>query len=140
MPMPNDALATVRQLQIAVRGQEGRELRLHGLLDEPPRARAQNFRERAVDFVFLMEGDSIILGHGVTLLREVRVGRTPTPLASRRHRPNSAMADQHRRDMRSYAVARFGHRLESILQKHATQKLLSIGFKCGSLVVVQELG
>jgi hypothetical protein len=43
-------------------------------------ARTQDFSQRVVDFVFLTEGDNIILGHGVTLLREVRVGCTPTPL------------------------------------------------------------
>ena len=78
--MPNDALAAVRQLEIAVRGQEGREFGLHRLLDQPLRARAQDFGERVVDFVFLTEGNNFILGHGVTLLREVRVGCTPTPL------------------------------------------------------------
>jgi hypothetical protein len=80
MPVPNDALVTVRQLQIGVRAKEGRELGLHRLLDQPLRARAQNFGERVVDFVFLTEGNNFILGHGVALLREVRVGSTPTPL------------------------------------------------------------
>ncbi|MGZ9083920.1 MAG: hypothetical protein ACXW3U_17810 [Rhodoplanes sp.] len=63
-----------------MRSQEGRELGLHGLRDQPLRARAEDFGEGVVDFVFLAEGDNIILGHGVTLLREVRVGWTPTPL------------------------------------------------------------
>jgi hypothetical protein len=61
-------------------GQKGREFGLHGLLDQPLRPRAQDFRERIVDFVFLTEGNNFMLGHGVTLLREVRVGCTPTPL------------------------------------------------------------
>ena len=80
MPVPNDALAAVRQLEIGVRAQEGRKFSLHRLLDQPLRARAQDFGERIVDFVFLTEGNNFILGHGVTLLREVRVGWTPTPL------------------------------------------------------------
>ena len=83
--MPNDALATVRQLEIGVRGQESRELGLHRLLDQPLRARAQDFGERVVDFVFRAEGNNFILGHGVTLLWEVRVGCTPTPLRRLHH-------------------------------------------------------
>ena len=80
MSVPNDALAAVRQLEVAVRGQEGREFSLHRLLDYPLRASAQDFGERIVDFTFLPEGNNFILGHGVTLLWEVRVGCTPTPL------------------------------------------------------------
>ena len=53
--MPNDALAAVRQLEIAVRSQKGREFSLHRLLDQPFRAGTQNFRERVVDFIFLTE-------------------------------------------------------------------------------------
>jgi hypothetical protein len=78
--MPNDPLAAVRQLKIGMRAQEGRELGLHRLLDQPPRAKAEDFSERVVDFVFLTQGDNFILGHGVTLLREVRIGWIPTPL------------------------------------------------------------
>ena len=50
--VPNDALAAVRQLEIGVRTQERRELGLHRLLDQPLRARAQDFGQRVVDFVF----------------------------------------------------------------------------------------
>jgi hypothetical protein len=49
------------------------------------RARTQDFGQRVVDFIFLTEGDNIILGHGVTLLREVPVGCTPTPLRRLHH-------------------------------------------------------
>jgi hypothetical protein len=45
-----------------------------------PRRTTQDFGQRIVDFIFLTEEDNIILGHGVTLLLEVRVGWTPTPL------------------------------------------------------------
>ena len=78
--MSNDTLAAVRQLEIGVRPQERRELGLHGLLDQPLRARAQDFGERVVDFVFLAEGNNSILGHGVTLLRRFGQVWSPTPL------------------------------------------------------------
>ncbi len=108
--MPDDALAAVRQLEIGVRPQERRELGLHRLLDQPLRARAQDFGERVVDFVFLTEGNNFILGHGVTLLREVRVGWTPryaaflTP-SSPRFRHSSAFLDAVRKSMRQIRAA-----------------------------------
>lgn len=57
--MPNDALASIRQLEIGMRAQEGRELRLNRLLDQPFRARTQNFGERVVDFVFLVSSQNL---------------------------------------------------------------------------------
>jgi Flp pilus assembly pilin Flp len=93
--MPNDALAAFRQLEIGVRAQEGRELRLHRLLDQPLRARVQDFGERVVDFVFLAEGNNFILGHGITLLLggSGRLDTNPvTPPSSPRHHPLSRIA------------------------------------------------
>ena len=37
MPMADDALAAVRQLEIGMAGQKGREFGLEGLLDQPLR-------------------------------------------------------------------------------------------------------
>ena len=83
--MPDNALAPVRQLEIGMPGQEGRELRLDRLLNQTFRAGAQNFSQRIVNFVWLTESDNSILVHGVTLLREVRAGSTPTPLRRSNH-------------------------------------------------------
>jgi hypothetical protein len=80
MTVPNDALAAIRQLEIGVRGQERRKFSFHRLLNQSLRARAQNIGEWIVDFVFLTQGNNFIPSHGVTLLLEVRVGSTPTPL------------------------------------------------------------
>ncbi len=62
-------------------------LRQEGEIDDPLteilRTGAKRLIEQAVEAefaAFLTEGDNSILGHGVTLLREVRVGCTPTPL------------------------------------------------------------
>jgi len=63
-----------------MRGQKRREFRLDRLGDQAPRPHAQDFGERIVDRPFWPEADNIILGHGVTLLREVRAGWTPAPL------------------------------------------------------------
>ena len=86
--MSNDALATVRKLEIGGRAQESRELRLDRLFNQPFRARAQNFGERVVDFIFLTEGNNFILGHSVALLLggSGRLDTNPvTPPAARRH-------------------------------------------------------
>jgi hypothetical protein len=51
-----------------------------------------------VDFVFLTDGNNFILGHGVTLLREVRAGLSTnpvTPPSPRRHHPDFAIAHSH---------------------------------------------
>ncbi len=56
--MPNNAMAPVRQLEIGVRAQEGRELGLNHLLDQS-RARAQDFGERIVDFVMADGGKQL---------------------------------------------------------------------------------
>ena len=85
MPMPNDALANIGEREVGMRSDEGVEFRLNRLGDQPTRARAQDFGEWVVDFAFLPEGDNSILGHGVPLLREVRVGCTPTPLCRLHH-------------------------------------------------------
>lgn len=85
MPVPNNALASVRQFEFRVRSQEGGKLRLYRLLHQTLRARAQNIGERIVDFVFLTKGNNLTLVHGVTLLLEVRVGSTPTPLRRLHH-------------------------------------------------------
>ena len=42
--MPNDALASVRQLEIGVRSQEGGELRLHRLLRSAASRQSAKFR------------------------------------------------------------------------------------------------
>jgi hypothetical protein len=83
--MPNDALAAIHKLEVGVRAQEGRKLRLHRLLDQSLRASAQDFGEGIVDFVYLTKGNNIILFHGVTLLLEVRAGWSPTPLRRLHH-------------------------------------------------------
>jgi hypothetical protein len=80
-----------------VGAKEGRKFGLHRLLDQPLRARAQDFSERVVDFVFLAEGNNFILGHGVTLLLggSGRLDTNPvTPPSSHRH-PDSAIAHRH---------------------------------------------
>jgi hypothetical protein len=95
VPVPNDSLAAVRQLEVGMRAQEGRKFSFHRLLDQSLRARTQDFRERIVDFVFLTQGSNIILSHGVTLFREVRAGLVTNPVTppfSRRHHPDSAIA------------------------------------------------
>ena len=94
--MPNDALAPVGEREGRMRSHEGVEFRLDRLGDQPTGARAQDFGERIVDFAFLPEGDNSILGHGVTLLREVRAGLVTnpvTPPSSHRH-PVSRVAPQ----------------------------------------------
>ena len=80
MPVTHDPLAAVRQDGVRVPGQEGIKLRFDRLRDQPFGSGAQDFGERIVDFLFLTQDDDFILGHGVTLLREVRDGWTPTPL------------------------------------------------------------
>ena len=45
----------------------------------------QNFGQRIVNFIWLTERDNSILVHGVTLLREARVGVAPTPLRRSNH-------------------------------------------------------
>ena len=85
MPMPDNALAPVRQFEIGMPGEERRELRLDRLPDQPLRAAPQNFGQRIVNFIWLTERDNTILVHGVTLLREARVGVAPTPLRRSNH-------------------------------------------------------
>jgi hypothetical protein len=43
--MPNDPPAAVRQLEIAVRSQEGRKFGLHRLLDQPFRCAGKTGKE-----------------------------------------------------------------------------------------------
>ena len=83
--MPNHPPATVRQLETGMPGQEGRELGLNRLLDQSLRPGPQNFCQRIVNFVWLMQSENSILIHGVTLLREARDGSTPTPLRRSNH-------------------------------------------------------
>ena len=95
MPMPDNALAPVRQFEIGMPGEERRELRLDRLLDQPLRAAPQNFGQRIVNFIWLTERDNSSLVHGVTLLREARAGiraNPVTPLKSHRHHPLSRIA------------------------------------------------
>ena len=75
----------VRQFEIGMPGEERRELRLDRLLDQPLRAAPQNFGQRIVNLIWLTERDNSILVHGVTLLREARVGVAPTPLRRSNH-------------------------------------------------------
>ncbi|BBU64293.1 hypothetical protein MSC49_42280 (plasmid) [Methylosinus sp. C49] len=83
--MANDPPPPVRQREIGVGVEKRLELRFDGLCDEPLRPRPQNFGEWIVDFAFLAQGDNSILINGVTLLLEVRVGCTPTPLRRSPH-------------------------------------------------------
>ncbi|ATQ67697.1 hypothetical protein CQW49_07190 [Methylosinus trichosporium OB3b] len=83
--MANDPPPPVRQRELGVCIEKRLEFRFDGLRDEPLRPRSQDFGERIVDFAFLPEGDNSILIHGVTLLLEVRVGCTPTPLRRSPH-------------------------------------------------------
>ena len=95
MPVPDNALAPVRQLEAGMPGQEVGKLRLDRLLNQTFRPRAQNFTQRIVNFVWLTQRNNSILVHGVTLLREVRAGfdtNPVTPLQSHRHHPLSAIA------------------------------------------------
>ena len=85
MSVPDNALAPVRQFEIGMPGEERRELRLDRLLDQPFRAAPQNFGQRIVNLIWLTERDNSILVHGVTLLREARVGVAPTPLRRSNH-------------------------------------------------------
>jgi hypothetical protein len=80
MPVANDPLPAIRQDLVRMGGKEGLKLRFDRLRDQPPRSSPQNVGERIVDCLFLTQDDNIILGHGVTLLLEVRGGWTPTPL------------------------------------------------------------
>ena len=84
MPVPDNALAPVRQFEIGMPGEERRELRLDGLMDQPFRAAPQNFGQRIVNFIWLGEDNSILV-HGATLLREARAGVAPTPLRRSNH-------------------------------------------------------
>ena len=83
--MTDNALAPVWQLEIGMPGQERCELRFHRLLNQSFRAGSQNFCQGIVNFVWLTQRDNPILIHGVTLLREVRDGSTPTPLRRSNH-------------------------------------------------------
>jgi hypothetical protein len=64
----NHPLAAARKDEIGVRTQKRLEFRFHRLGDQPPRPRAQDFRECVIDRPFLSQGDNSILVHGVTLL------------------------------------------------------------------------
>ena len=92
MPVPDNALAPVRQLEIGMPGQEGRKLRLDRLLDQTFRPGPQNFSQRIVNFVWLTERENSILIHGVTLLREVRAGLDTNPRFDRPKRAHLSHA------------------------------------------------
>src|SRR4051812_5404443 len=68
MPMAHQPLAAVFGVLVSVAGKEGGDLRLDGLRQQRPRARAQNFGERVGELCWLDQLDDIILGHGVSLL------------------------------------------------------------------------
>jgi hypothetical protein len=67
MSVTNDTLAAVRKPKIGIQSEECVEFDFNGLRDQPPRARAQDFRKRIVDFIFLSKMNNSILVHGVTL-------------------------------------------------------------------------
>ncbi len=83
--MTDNALAPVWRIEIGMPSQERCELRFHRLLKQSFRAGSQYFCQRIVNFVWLKERDNPILIHGATLLREVRVGSTSTPLRRSNH-------------------------------------------------------
>jgi hypothetical protein len=85
VPVPDNAPATVRQLESGMSGQKRRELGLNRLLHQTLRAGPENFGQRIVSFIGMTEGDNPILVHGVTLLQEVRAGLAPTPLRRSNH-------------------------------------------------------
>ncbi len=72
MPVPDDALAPVRQPLALHLSQERLGFRLDGLGQQPTRAAPQNRRQRIVDRLGLTEGNNGGSAHrGVSLLREV---------------------------------------------------------------------
>ena len=68
MSVTNDTLAAVRKPKIGVQSEECVEFDFNGLRDQPPRARAQDFRKRILSFMAQRS------------LLEVRVVWLPTPL------------------------------------------------------------
>jgi hypothetical protein len=57
--MPDNPLASVRQFEIGMPGEERRELRLDRLLDQTLRAGPENFGQRIVNFIWLRRGTTL---------------------------------------------------------------------------------
>ena len=96
MAVPDQALASVRQLQIAHAGQIGLGLDLDGLGQQLAGAGAQNIGQGIVNRVGLTKADNVgSLGHGVSLSsKRFWQARHPPRYAafSHRHHPVSAIA------------------------------------------------
>jgi hypothetical protein len=96
MTMPDDAAATVRQLEILHGGEEHLGLHLDSLCKQLPGARSKDIRQGIIDLVGLAKPDNTaILVHGVSLsLRgSGRLDtRLDTPPISYRHHPVSGLA------------------------------------------------
>jgi hypothetical protein len=76
----------VGQLHLLQAGQEGLHLGLDGLFQQPTRPGPQHRGQRVVNFLGLTKtDDGAIVVHGVSLLREVLAGSSPTSV---RHPPH----------------------------------------------------
>ena len=69
MAVAHDPLAPIRGLEIGVLAERVGNLRLDGLREQSPRARAQNFSELIAECPWLNQFDDVISGHGISLLR-----------------------------------------------------------------------
>jgi hypothetical protein len=70
MAMTNNSLAAVVQFQRRMLGQEGGDLGVNGLRQQPPRPGPQHLGQRIVDLIWLAKRDNVILVHGVSLLSQ----------------------------------------------------------------------
>jgi hypothetical protein len=99
MAMPDQALASIRQLEIAPTGEKGLRLDLDGLSQELAGAGSQNLRQGIVNRIGLTQADDVgSLVHGVSLSRRGSgrlVTRLDTPPSSIQHHPISAIAPCH---------------------------------------------
>jgi hypothetical protein len=62
--MTHHSLTAIRNNEIGGRDQKRLEFRFDRLVDQPTRARTQDFGERIVDFIFLSEGYNSMLVQG----------------------------------------------------------------------------
>ena len=84
--MPDQALAAVRQLQVAHAGQIGLGLDLDGLGQQLAGAGSQNIGQGIVNRVGLTKADNVgSLGHDVSLSEEVLAGSSPASIRRLSH-------------------------------------------------------
>jgi len=94
--MPDEAVASIRKLQILHADEERFGLHLDRLREQPTRPRPKDVHQGIVDLATLTKPDNIaILVHGYRSPLEIRVGlvaNPDTPPFSNRHHPVSCIA------------------------------------------------